>query len=325
MCWPNSSGSPTISSSCRAGASRWPARSTTCSPLTACSPARPAKPAGARERLNVVHARRGEAQAHLLVRTNGATDPLPQGFEAHPVSLEELTLAYLREPGAAALPGPARTGDAAALGGDAVTTQTHARARAESERQPAASALAEDGLGHLAPAPARARRCRRGVRRGRRVPADHRPADAQRLCHRDRLPPGELERLPAARPELPGQLRARRLGHRRPDAGDSGAGRSVRRRAAAGARVRDRHLPLRLDPGLRADRWTIAKLAPLAIAVTRRGRRVRRPLLLVLPADRRRGRRRQRPAESHDLRPPRRCRSPPGPWPRSRSAPWPAS
>jgi ABC-2 type transport system ATP-binding protein len=61
------------------------------------------------ERLNVVHARRAEAQAHLLVRTNRATDPLPRGFEAHPISLEELTLAYLREPGAAALPGPART------------------------------------------------------------------------------------------------------------------------------------------------------------------------------------------------------------------------
>jgi ABC-2 type transport system ATP-binding protein len=64
------------------------------------------------ERLNVVHARRGEAQAHLLVRTNGATDPLPHGWETHPVGLEELTLAYLREPGAAALPGPARTRDA---------------------------------------------------------------------------------------------------------------------------------------------------------------------------------------------------------------------
>ena len=64
------------------------------------------------ERLNVVHARRGEAQAHLLVRTNGTTDPVPPGWEAHPVSLEELTLAYLREPGAAALPGPARARDA---------------------------------------------------------------------------------------------------------------------------------------------------------------------------------------------------------------------
>ena len=60
------------------------------------------------ERLGVVHARRGGAQAHLLVRTNGSTDPVPPGWEAHPVSLEELTLAYLREPGAASLPGPVR-------------------------------------------------------------------------------------------------------------------------------------------------------------------------------------------------------------------------
>ena len=60
------------------------------------------------EQLNVVHARQGEAQAHLLIRTNGAADPVPPGWEAQPVGLEELTLAYLREPGAAALPGPAR-------------------------------------------------------------------------------------------------------------------------------------------------------------------------------------------------------------------------
>jgi ABC-2 type transport system ATP-binding protein len=60
------------------------------------------------ERLSVVHARSGGAQAHLLVRTNGTADPVPPGWEAHPVSLEELALAYLREPAAAALPGPAR-------------------------------------------------------------------------------------------------------------------------------------------------------------------------------------------------------------------------
>jgi ABC-2 type transport system ATP-binding protein len=59
----------------------------------------------------VVHVRRGEAQAHLLVRAT-AEDPIPPGWEAHPVGLEELALAYLREPGAAALPGPARGGDA---------------------------------------------------------------------------------------------------------------------------------------------------------------------------------------------------------------------
>jgi ABC-2 type transport system ATP-binding protein len=59
----------------------------------------------------VVHVRRAAAQAHLLVRAT-ADDPVPPGWEAHSVGLEELTLAYLREPGAAALPGPARGPDA---------------------------------------------------------------------------------------------------------------------------------------------------------------------------------------------------------------------
>ena len=56
----------------------------------------------------VVHVRRAAAQAHLLVRAT-AEDPVPPGWEAHPVGLEELALAYLREPGAAALPGPSRS------------------------------------------------------------------------------------------------------------------------------------------------------------------------------------------------------------------------
>jgi ABC-2 type transport system ATP-binding protein len=62
---------------------------------------------GHARRLAVVHARRAGAQAHLLARTT-ADDPVPPGWEAHPVGLEELALAYLREPGAGALPGPAR-------------------------------------------------------------------------------------------------------------------------------------------------------------------------------------------------------------------------
>ena len=36
------------------------------------------------------------------------SNPVPPGWEARSVTLEELTLAYLREPGAAALPGPTR-------------------------------------------------------------------------------------------------------------------------------------------------------------------------------------------------------------------------
>jgi ABC-2 type transport system ATP-binding protein len=64
------------------------------------------------QQVPVVHVRRAEAQAHLLVRTSGPDEPVPPGWEAHPVSLEELVLAYLREPGAAALPGPAPTQNA---------------------------------------------------------------------------------------------------------------------------------------------------------------------------------------------------------------------
>ena len=55
----------------------------------------------------VIQARRAAAQAHLLVSTGG-TDPdsglVPPGWEAHPVSLEELVMAYLRAPGGAEPP-----------------------------------------------------------------------------------------------------------------------------------------------------------------------------------------------------------------------------
>jgi ABC-2 type transport system ATP-binding protein len=67
----------------------------------------PAAEAGTFAERPVVYASRAEAQAHLLIRA-AANDPVPPGWESHPVSLEELVLAYLREPGAAALPGPAR-------------------------------------------------------------------------------------------------------------------------------------------------------------------------------------------------------------------------
>jgi ABC-2 type transport system ATP-binding protein len=67
----------------------------------------PAAEVGTFAERSVVHVRRAEAQAHLLVRA-AADDPVPPGWESHPVSLEELVLAYLREPGAAALPGPSR-------------------------------------------------------------------------------------------------------------------------------------------------------------------------------------------------------------------------
>jgi ABC-2 type transport system ATP-binding protein len=70
----------------------------------------PAAEAGRYAERPVVYARRAGDRAHLLVRAT-ASDPVPPGWEAHPVGLEELALAYLREPGAAALPGPARGRD----------------------------------------------------------------------------------------------------------------------------------------------------------------------------------------------------------------------
>jgi ABC-2 type transport system ATP-binding protein len=57
---------------------------------------------------NVVHASCAGPLAHLLARVGETAGPMPPGWEAHPLTLEELTLAYLREPAAAALPGPAR-------------------------------------------------------------------------------------------------------------------------------------------------------------------------------------------------------------------------
>jgi len=60
------------------------------------------------EQWNVVHASHAASQTHLLVRCDGNSDPVPSGWEAHSLTLEELALSYLREPGAAALPGPAR-------------------------------------------------------------------------------------------------------------------------------------------------------------------------------------------------------------------------
>ena len=62
------------------------------------------------ERLAWCMSAAAEAQAHCWSVRPGS-DPVPPGWEAHPVGLEELTLAYLREPGAGALPGPARARD----------------------------------------------------------------------------------------------------------------------------------------------------------------------------------------------------------------------
>ena len=60
------------------------------------------------QRPDVVQARRGVSVTHLLVRTDGPTDAVHPGWESHPVSLEELTLAYMRDPAVRDAPGRAR-------------------------------------------------------------------------------------------------------------------------------------------------------------------------------------------------------------------------
>jgi ABC-2 type transport system ATP-binding protein len=62
-------------------------------------------------RLTVVQARRAAAQTHLLVRTSGTADPVPPGWESHPVAVEELVMAHLR----AAAPSPVRTAERAGV------------------------------------------------------------------------------------------------------------------------------------------------------------------------------------------------------------------
>jgi ABC-2 type transport system ATP-binding protein len=59
-------------------------------------------------RFAVVQNQRAGQQADLLVRAGNGQCAIPEGWESTAVTLEELVLAYLREPSACALPGPAR-------------------------------------------------------------------------------------------------------------------------------------------------------------------------------------------------------------------------
>ncbi|MGH9090796.1 MAG: ATP-binding cassette domain-containing protein [Acidimicrobiales bacterium] len=56
----------------------------------------------------VVHESSAGSLARLLVRDDDTANSVPPGWKADAVTLEELAMAYLREPGAAPLPGPGR-------------------------------------------------------------------------------------------------------------------------------------------------------------------------------------------------------------------------
>jgi ABC-2 type transport system ATP-binding protein len=58
------------------------------------------------EQFTVVQTRKATRHAELLVRTTTGESQLPGGWESEDVSLEELVLAYLRDPSASMLPGP---------------------------------------------------------------------------------------------------------------------------------------------------------------------------------------------------------------------------
>lgn len=59
------------------------------------------------QQLPVVQVLRSQSQAQVMVRANFDRTTVPTGWEARRVGLEELAMAYLRTPGASALPGPA--------------------------------------------------------------------------------------------------------------------------------------------------------------------------------------------------------------------------
>ena len=63
-----------------------------------------------------VHGQQGQTQAHVLARRTGPAIPPPDGWQAHPATLEEIVLGYLREPGMSALPGPEPLGSGMVTG-----------------------------------------------------------------------------------------------------------------------------------------------------------------------------------------------------------------
>jgi hypothetical protein len=110
-------------------------------------------------------------------------------------------------------------------------------------------------------------------------------------------------------------------------AGGARADRGVRRGAGAGPGAGDRHLPVRLDPGLRPVALDARQAGAARGRGGRRRRGVQRAVLLVLPAVRHRGNQALQTRLPRSLPACSTCagsRSPPGRWPPSRSAPWPA-
>ena len=104
--------------------------------------------------------------------------------------------------------------------------------------------------GHLAPAPARDRGCPRPAGGGGNL-RDRRGCSASpRLRRGHRLPAGRFRSLSAGRHELLRRLLRHRGNRYGSPPGAPGADRCVRGSTVACGRVRERHVPLRIHPGL---------------------------------------------------------------------------
>ena len=256
------------------------------------------------QRLNVVHARRGEAQAHLLVRTNGVDRACAArlgGAPGEPGRADPRVHARSSRRGAA---WPGARGRSTAGGEELSTATMPTRARHDASLRPLPwrrmawvtwrqHRLTLAGVVALLGAA------------GAYLLITGLPMH-DGLRRRDRLPPDRFAHLPAGGQQFLEHLCARRRDRPRALAGDPGAHRSVRRRAGAGQGTGDRHVPLRVDSGLRSDTLDSRQAGAARGRGHGRRRSVQRARLVVRPADPRRGRQ-QRPAVSNALRPARDC------------------
>ena len=219
------------------------------------------------ERSCVVHARSGEALAHLLVRTNGTDGPGAAGLgraSGQPGRTHPGLPARTGRRGAAR-PGARR--ERRAGGGSEVTTLT-VPTQPGQDHGLRPVPWRRNGLGHLAPAPAHADQRARAARRGGRVPVDRGTEDPPRLRGPDRLPPVHIQRLPGTEQLVQQHRLDDGQYHRHLAAAGSGADRRVRGRPLLARELETGTFRYAWTQGFGRERRTIAKLALLAVAIT---------------------------------------------------------
>ena len=194
----------------------------------------------------------GHADPSARSRRRRPKRPLPAGCESRPVGLEELALAYLRE----SITEPRSRWSER-------TDDRHCR---RADRRAAAGPVDAPRLGRLASLPHDPHRDRRRLGPARPLPIYQWRADPIGLRRRDRLPADRFSQLPIPVPAISRQLRPGRP-DQRPARVPARCHRRVRGCARPRPGIRNRHLPLRVDPRRRTDALGDRR------AGTRRGRR----------------------------------------------------